>query len=61
MGFFFFFFFFLNSGGLPFCPPGDLPNSGIQPMSLVSPALSSIFFITALPGKPKILQLKKKY
>ena len=26
-------------GGLPFLPPGDLPNPGIKPMSLASPAL----------------------
>ena len=25
--------------GLPFLPPGDLPNPGIKPMSLASPAL----------------------
>ena len=25
-------------GGLPFPPPGDLPNPGIEPVSLVSPA-----------------------
>ena len=25
--------------GLPFLPPGDLPNPGIEPTSLVSPAL----------------------
>ena len=52
--------FFFNSGGLPFHHSGDLPDPGIQPTSLVSPALSSIFFTTAPPEKPKILQLKKK-
>ena len=26
-------------GGLPFLPPGDLPNPGIKPISLASPAL----------------------
>ena len=26
--------------GLPFSPPGDLPDPGIEPGSLVSPALS---------------------
>ena len=26
--------------GLPFLPPGDLPNSGTEPASLVSPALA---------------------
>ena len=30
--------------GLPFPPPGDLPNQVIEPMSPVSPALASRFF-----------------
>ena len=29
---------------LPFPPPGDLPDSGIEPKSLVSPPLAGIFF-----------------
>ena len=32
--------------GLPFPPPGDLPNPGIEPTSLVSPALAGGFFTT---------------
>ena len=33
--------------GLP-CPlPGDLPNSGIEPVSLMSPALAGVFFTTS--------------
>ena len=32
--------------GLPFPPPGDLPDPGIEPMSLDSPALASEFFTT---------------
>ena len=36
---------------LPFPPPGDLPNPGIQPMSLRSPALPDGFFTTEPPGK----------
>ena len=36
--------------GLPFPLPGDLPNPGIQPMSLVSSALTDGFFNTAPPG-----------
>ena len=32
--------------GLPFSPPGDLPNPGIKPASLMSPALAGRFFIT---------------
>ena len=30
--------------GLPFPPPGDLPNPRIEPMSLVSPSLQAEFF-----------------
>ena len=30
--------------GLPFPPPGDLPDLGMEPASLVSPALSGRFF-----------------
>ena len=33
--------------GLPFPPPGDLPNPGIEPMSLTSPALAGGFFTTS--------------
>ena len=29
---------------LPCPPPGDLPNPGIEPMSLMSPALAGEFF-----------------
>ena len=29
--------------GLPFSSPGDLPNSGIEPESLMSPALAGGF------------------
>ena len=32
--------------GLPFPPPGDLPNPGTEPMSLESPALAGGFFTT---------------
>ena len=38
--------------GLPFPPSRDLPNPGIRPKSLVSPALASGFFTTVPPGKP---------
>ena len=30
--------------GLPCCPPGNLPNPGIKPASLISPALAGTFF-----------------
>ena len=39
--------------GLPFPTPGDLPNPGIEPASLVSPALAGRFFTTATTGKPQ--------
>ena len=32
--------------GLPFPLPGDLPNPGIEPAFLVSPALAGGFFTT---------------
>ena len=32
--------------GLPFPTPGDLPDPGIKPASLVSPALAGGFFTT---------------
>ena len=35
--------------GLPFPSPGDLPNTGIKPVSL---ALAGEFFTTQSPGKP---------
>ena len=38
--------------GLPFPPPGDFPNPGIEPASPGFPALASWFFITEPPGKP---------
>ena len=37
--------------GLPCPPPGDLPDPGIKPMSLTSPALACGLFTTT-PGKP---------
>ena len=36
--------------GLPFPPPGDLPDLGIKPMSLMSPALAGGFFTLNFPG-----------
>ena len=37
--------------GLPFPPPEDLPDSGIKPVSLVSPALAGEFFTSEPFGK----------
>ena len=39
--------------GLPFPPLGDLPNSGLEPSSLASPALAGGFFVSVLLGKPQ--------
>jgi len=46
--------------GLPFPTPGDLPNQGIEPMSLVSPALADRFFTTMPPGKSEKRILDRK-
>ena len=43
--------------GLPFLPPGDLPDPGIEPASLASPALAGGFFTTVPPGKPWLFSL----
>ena len=37
--------------GLPFPPPGDLPDPGIEPASLVSLALTGGFLTTKPPAK----------
>ena len=47
--------------GLPWPPPGDLPNPGIERESLISPALAGRFFTTSTtlaekPYKSTILQ-----
>ena len=38
--------------GLPFPPPGDLPDPGIKPASPASPALAGRFFTTESLGSP---------
>ena len=45
-------------GGLPCPSPGDLPDPGIEPMSLVLQALAGRFFTTEPPGKPFIGTIK---
>ena len=40
--------------GLPFPPPGYLPDPGIEPVSLASPALAGRFFTNVPPGKPRL-------
>ena len=39
--------------GLSFPPPGDLPDPGMEPVSLMSPALAFGSLPLAPPGKPK--------
>ena len=43
--------------GLPFPPPGDLPEPGIEPPSLVSPALAGGFFNTGAPWEAQYARL----
>ena len=38
---------------LPFPLPGDLPDTGVEPKSLASPALAGRFFTTVPLGKHK--------
>ena len=38
--------------GLPFPAPGDLPDPGIEPTSLLCTALTEVFFTTGSPEKP---------
>ena len=44
---------------LPCPPPGDLPNPGNKPMSLVSPALANGFFTTSTTWEALKMQLPK--
>ena len=44
---------------MSFSSPGDLPDPGIEPESLMSPALADGFFTIESPGKP-ILYSKTK-
>ena len=43
--------------GLPFPPPGDLPDPGIEPASPVSPALAGGFLTPVPAGKPHPMSL----
>ena len=48
--------------GLPWPAPGDLPNPGIEPSSLMSPALTGRFFTAEPPGKPNgEIEIFKKF
>ena len=46
-----------NGSGLPFPALGDLPDSGIEPISPMFPALAAGFFITEPSGKPSLQRL----
>ena len=48
---------------LPFPPPGDLPHPGIEPMSLMSPALSGSFFPTSTTWEARrvLMQITMKF
>ena len=43
--------------GLPCPPPGDLPNPGLKPTSLMSPALAGRFFTTSTTWEAQINDL----
>ena len=48
--------------GLPFLPPGDLPNPGTEPKSLMSSVLAGRFFTTSATWKAlHYLITKPKY
>ena len=47
--------------GLPFPPPRDLLDPGIEPISPASPDLSGGFFNIESPGKPILDNLKKDF
>ena len=47
--------------GLAFPSPGDFPNPGIEPVSLVSPALAGVFFTTSATWEAQMLNKKVKY
>ena len=45
--------------GLPGPPPGDLPNPGIEPRSLTSPALAGRFFTTSAIWEALVITCKE--
>ena len=47
--------------GLPYPPPGDLPNPGIEHESPASPALVGGSFTAESPGKPSDILDQQKY
>ena len=49
-----------HCSGFPLAPPGDLPDTGIKPKSLMSSASASKFFTLAPPAKPPKRPLRFK-
>ena len=45
--------------GLPCPPPGDLPDPGTKPMSLMSPATAGGFFTTNITWEALIIKTKQ--
>ena len=45
--------------GLPCPPPEDLPNPGIKPASLMSPALAGGFFTTHATWEAQVMNIRK--
>ena len=43
--------------GLPFPPPGDLPNPGIKSVSAASPALHVDYLLLSHQGRPKQINI----
>ena len=42
--------------GLPFPSPGDLPDPGVEPKSLASPALADVFFTTGATWEAQFMR-----
>ena len=47
--------------GLPVPTPGNPPDPGTEPASLVSPSLAGGFFTTMPPGKPQLGRITLKF
>ena len=47
--------------GLPCPPPGDLPNLGIEPTSLTSPALAGRFFTSSATWEARDWEWRKRH
>ena len=45
--------------GFPFPTPGDLPDLGIKPVSLASPALAGTFFTTRATWEAFVFEIQK--